>query len=75
MPFFSPWKRSRGHLAWVLGELTSVLQERCRRLSPRQYLPPIVGLEAGKGAERREMVREESEGADHPAHLAEGPEG
>lgn len=52
-----------------------MLQERCRRLSPRQYLPPIVGLEAGKGAERREMVREESEGADHPAHLAEGPEG
>lgn len=28
-----------------LGELTSVLQERCRRLSPRQYLPPMVGLE------------------------------
>lgn len=34
-----------------LGKLTSVLQERCRRLSPRQYLPPIVGLEGGRGAE------------------------
>lgn len=31
----------------ILGGLTSVLQERCLRLSPKQYLPPIVGLEMG----------------------------
>lgn len=35
-----------------LGGLTSVLQERCRRLSPRQYLPPMVGLERVGGHER-----------------------
>lgn len=35
--------------AGVPGTLTSVLQERCRRLSPRQYLPPIVGLEGTRG--------------------------
>lgn len=37
--------------AGVPGTLTSVLQERCRRLSPRQYLPPIVGLEGTRGQE------------------------
>lgn len=47
-------KRGRGSWAGILGELTSVLQERCRRLSPRQYLPPIVGLEGvGVGGQKR----------------------
>lgn len=41
MPFFP---RVRGTRLEVLGELASVLQERCLRLSPRQYLPPMVGL-------------------------------
>lgn len=36
-----------------LGKLTLVLQDRCLRLSPRQYLPPMVGLEgAGDNGER-----------------------
>lgn len=42
-----------GWLGQDNGELTSVLQDRCLRLSPRQYLPPMVGLEgAGDSGER-----------------------
>lgn len=68
MPFFP---RVRGTRLEVLGELASVLQERCLRLSPRQYLPPMVGLEAG--ADRREMGQG-GRGEGPPASPAEGPE-
>ena len=67
MPFFP---RVRGTRLEVLGELASVLQERCLRLSPRQYLPPMVGLEAG--ADRRNGAGGTGQGP--PASPAEGPE-
>lgn len=39
----------------LLGKLTLVLQDRCLRLSPKQYLPPMVGLEgAGDNGEMRQ---------------------
>lgn len=70
MPFFP---RVRGTRLEVLGELASVLQERCLRLSPRQYLPPMVGLEAGGGQERNGAGGIGGRG--RQPLLAEGPEG